>query len=391
MADKLAPEFLWELFSQLRRRGFPLCPADYEDLKRALQAAFGWSSHNALRDLCVALWSKSRHEKKILESLFDQREEPLKSEWILEENEPGDLYEPNIARQSEESETIDMSESIETAISPGALPPIRADGLKLPEYPFVLQPLFPLSDREVAQAWRRLRQPVRYGPPVELDIDATVAHRCKSGIVSDIVMVPRRRNTASLLLLVDRQGSMAPFHGFVDHVCSAIQRAGKLENVALFYFHDSPSEGSDEAVLDILSDKDDSLFPVLDTILHDIQPLSRGFLYNDPDLLSTCQVGKALEENAEGAAVVIISDAGAARGKYDVLRLLDTIAFLKALRKLTTRYVWINPLPRDSWEKTNNTATQISRHTPMLSLDRSGMHLAVNILRGQPHTVDKPI
>lgn len=72
MMDKPAPEFLWTLFKQLRRRHFPLGPDDYEALRQALRAGFGWSSREALRDLCCALWTKSKREKEILEALFDQ-------------------------------------------------------------------------------------------------------------------------------------------------------------------------------------------------------------------------------------------------------------------------------------------------------------------------------
>jgi uncharacterized protein with von Willebrand factor type A (vWA) domain len=77
-------------------------------------------------------------------------------------------------------------------------------------------------------------------------------------------LVPRRRNSARLLLLVDRQGSMTPLHGFIDEVCAAIQQSGKLANVAQFYIHDVPAEGADETILEKLPDH--QLFPTLDTL-----------------------------------------------------------------------------------------------------------------------------
>ena len=57
---------------------------------------------------------------------------------------------------------------------------------------------------------------------------------------------------ARLLLLVDRQGSMDPFHQFCDEVCIAIQQAGRLEETALYYFHNVPAEGADDQVLEAL-------------------------------------------------------------------------------------------------------------------------------------------
>ena len=48
MTETRAPDFLWTLFIQLRRRHFPLSPEDYDALRRALQAGFGWFSQEAL-------------------------------------------------------------------------------------------------------------------------------------------------------------------------------------------------------------------------------------------------------------------------------------------------------------------------------------------------------
>lgn len=96
---------------------------------------------------------------------------------------------------------------------------------------------------------------------------------------------------------------------------------------------------------------------MLDEVLHDIAPSTEGFLFDNADLLAPQPVNEVLDAHAEGAAVVLISDAGAARGQYDIYRLLDTVAFVKALKTYTTKYVWLNPLPRERWRK--STAAQI--------------------------------
>ncbi len=236
MIDKLAPEFLWTLFQQLRRRRFPLGPDDYEALRQALRAGFGWSSREALRNLCCDLWAKSQSEREIVEALFDQFEVPtwqlpkLESP-LVDASQPASELEGD--DQPKESPKLETPELIPTMEARGGLPPISLDSVKLPNYHFVFVPQFPVTYREVAQAWRRLRQPVREGPSIELDVEATIGQRSRLGVVSEVVLVPRRRNTARLLLLVDRQGSMTPFHHFVDEVCAAIQEAGNLENVAL--------------------------------------------------------------------------------------------------------------------------------------------------------------
>ena len=154
----------------------------------------------------------------------------------------------------------------------------------------------------------------------------------------------------------------------------------------MYYFHDVPAEGSDEAVLAPLAQK---LFPTLDEILAEIAPLETGFLYTEAELTQTIPLTDVLADYAHQATVVVISDAGAARQRYDVMRLLDTIAFMKALQHYTPHAVWLNPLPATRWA--NSTAAQIARHVPMVPLDEWGLYQAVNILRGLPSSVEHGI
>ena len=96
-------------------------------------------------------------------------------------------------------------------------------------------------------------------------------------------------------------------------------------------------------------------------------------------------------QHAIDANVVVVSDGGAARGKYDTLRMLDTLSFFRALRTYTTHYVWLNPLPRRYWLDSTNTASQIARHIPMFSLNYEELYRAVNVLRGHPHMIERPL
>lgn len=369
-----------------------LGPGDYEALWLALRAGFGWESLNDLRDLCCALWAKSRREQEIVAMLFAQLDV---ADWRLPTLEARPRIQDDDTQPSPVSEEFTTGTEPEvkpspepelppkTVESPGGLPPILVNDIHLPDQPFIFVPQFDLTYREVAQAWRRLRQMDREGPPVELDLDATIAQRCRMGIVSDVVMVPRRRNTDRLLLLVDSQGSMAPMHRFVTEVCQAIQQASRLEDIALYYFHDTPSEGANEVLLEEVPAQ---LVPTLDLIFSKIHPLTEGALYGNADFTEPTPIPQVLDNHAHHAAVVLVSDAGAARKHYDLLRLLDTVAFLKALRVYTSRIVWLNPLPRPYWQ--NTTASQIARYLPMFSMDQGGMYAAVDTLRGRPFTVE---
>jgi hypothetical protein len=181
---------------------------------------------------------------------------------------------------------------------------------------------------------------------------------------------------------------MTPFHTFSEEICRAIQQAGRFEHLAIYYYHDIPVQGADESVLDSLRDQP---FPTLDPVLSEIDPLMDGFLYCDPELLSPRSLNNILWERTTGASVILLSDAGAARGNYDVSRLLNTLAFLKALHTYTSHYVWLNPLPQESWKNKNNTATQIARYVPMFSLNREGIYRAINVLRGQPNRIERQL
>lgn len=394
------PTFLWELFLRLRRRGFVVGPQDYEALLLALNAGFGWSSQQALKELCAKLWAKSYREQETLFVLFDQLA-PIEEAWELEEdvraNNLSDLKDeaelPSLADlEEEESDISNIEPEVPQAQSRGGLPPISLKNIKVTERPFVLEAQYPVTYREVAQAWRRLRRPIRTGPPIELDIEGTIEKCSRVGVASSLVMRPRRRNIAKVLLLIDRKGSMTPFHGFCDEVCTAMREAGRFEELPVFYFQNSPAEGADDSVLESET-LEDTFFPPLDPVLSEIKPVTEGDLYLDPHLYQLISLRTVLKKYATDASVVILSDAGAARKQFSTERLLNTIAFFKALRAYTTRYVWLNPLPKEHWDgsKAKSTATALSRHIPMFPLNRRGLNQAVNVLRGQPYTVEKPL
>lgn len=400
MNREFAPVFMWELFQQLRRRGFLLGIADYDDLRRSICLGYGIDSRQALSELCCALWAKSRQDGEVilalLQNLYENNNIPAweidaPKEPGLKETLPviGQVEKPvqsHAESEKQQRETRNETSGVkpdqeeQVIVEPRrGLPEITLQGVDLQQSHFVFIPQYPLSYRQVVQAWRRLRNPIRRGPPVDLDIQATIRRQAETGIAVGAVLTPRRINAARLLILEDRHGSMTPFQNFVTEVCQAIKNSANFELVRHFYFHDLPVHGTD---LNILGDLKDQLFPKLDPILSQIQPLENGDMYRDADLYQPVAIPEVLDGYARGTFVVIISDAGAARRSKDILRLLDTIAFLKALHLYTRHVVWLNPLSSTNWAGT--LAEQISRHIPMLPLDNPGSHQAVNILRGQP-------
>ncbi|MEZ5968435.1 MAG: hypothetical protein R3C00_05160 [Hyphomonas sp.] len=66
-----------------------------------------------------------------------------------------------------------------------------------------------LGTRNIKVAMKRLRKWARKGAPDELDLDQTIRNTARKGYL-DIEMRPEKRNTVSVLLLLDVGGSMDP-------------------------------------------------------------------------------------------------------------------------------------------------------------------------------------
>ncbi len=245
---------------------------------------------------------------------------------------------------------------------------------------------YPLGMRE-AQALRRLRRPLRAGPPVELDVAATIQRGVSAGVSVPPVLVPARRNTSRLLMLVDSGESMIPYKPFVNTFRESVLEAGWLQHVQTLYFDSLPFQGTDHSLL--LESDGATVRRTLDPVLGQIEAAKRAELFADELLSEPVAFSDVFQSVPLETVALIISDAGAARRRVDAASLLDTLAFLKALRARVRSFVWLNPLPRALWAHSN--AEQLARFVPMQPLDRLGLERAVNILRGQPAHLERPL
>jgi uncharacterized protein with von Willebrand factor type A (vWA) domain len=94
-----------------------------------------------------------------------------------------------------------------------------------------------------------------------------------------------------------------------------------------------------------------------------------------------------LDDVGDELGVVVLSDAGAARGNFDAGRNAATVAFFRALRVRRHRAMWLNPMPRALW--TGSSAAQLARHVPMFPLDAPGLHRGIEVLRGRPASLER--
>lgn len=375
------------LFNKLRLLGLPLGIDDYMMALRALQGGFGIGDRQKLEHLCCTLWTKSEQEARLLNRLLDEvlaqpqtyinqssakkpvkppGETPKKTETpqplssststtVSEKpnqppletplTEPKETVPKPVPKPSPPAEIVQEMEP-EQVIQ--AMRSHKPDGLGMSYYRSDLSAQYlPVTSREMKQSWRFLRHRVREGTLEELDIAGTVEKNCRHGILPEPVMMPRYINRVKLVLLVDQGGSMVPFHHLSHHLIDKAQGGGNIEQTSVYYFQNYPEK----------------------------------YLYSDPTRLKAQPITKFLESIDKKTLVLIVSDAGAARGNKNPERVKYTYKFIEQLQQSVNYYAWLNPMPTDSWQDT--TACEIARFVPMFEMSRQGLDAAISTLRGR--------
>ncbi len=361
---------LREIFNSLRQRhGFPLGVEEYLVVVQSLQAGFGLDNRTELEQLCCTLWAKSPQESKLINKLFQQM-------WVQLENKPktslpdesqgknkhdfpeeidtGDHTKENPTNDAPDAKkNTELTESPAVTLEDEPVQVVKAvrnqtqdSSLIRPRYS-LLDDYFPVTKRQMKQSWRYLRRLVREGVPTELDVEATVAKTVRQGILLEPVLIPPRVNRTDLVLLIDREGSMVPFHALSRQLLETATRGGRLRQTRVFYFHDYVDE----------------------------------YVYRHPALIDAQHLEKMLADAGERAAILIISDAGAARGSFDKIFVERTQVWIERLQQSAKYLAWLNPMPSDSWQHT--TAAEIARILPMFAMSRTGMNAAISVLRGR--------
>lgn len=374
---------LLKLFYFLRRQGWVLGIDDYLSVLKVIETGISVGDWQQLTEICTVLWTKTEQEaqqlQKICEKLqsnylFDQEtpikektspnqpEEnlakplipPRKEDYIMG-SDPVDRVKAEITFQGEDPEIAESRKMIKRPQSP-SVPSVT--------YRF-RRNYFPLTQREMKQRWRFLRRPVREGIPSELDIEATITKVCQDGLIFTPVLRPPRINRADLVLLIDQKGSMVPFHPLSRQLRETAQRDGKLRQANVYYFHNCPE----------LSEKDH-------------QNNDHYVLFRQPNLLQKITLRELSTTLDRRAVVLIVSDAGAARGWYDADRIEQTRLFLEQFTQLVRHCAWLNPMPAQYWK--GSSAAAIAELVPMFPLNNRGFNNAIALLQGRYVTGEQP-
>ncbi|MEM6255375.1 MAG: hypothetical protein AAF821_20870 [Cyanobacteria bacterium P01_D01_bin.156] len=207
---------------------------------------------------------------------------------------------------------------------------------------------FPLTRRQMKQGWRYLRQNKREGPKTEFDLDETVSQIARQGSFLRPIMKSARSSRTDLILLIDQDGSMIPFQALAKRLVETATRAGRLGNADTYYFHNCPT----------------------------------NHLYHNPTMQNAEPLINFLSRRLSPKSIIVImSDAGAARGGLSTARIKRTKEFIGQINQYARYIVWLNPVPRNRWELT--TAGELSKLVPMFEINRAGFHDAVDVLRGR--------
>ena len=104
-------------------------------------------------------------------------------------------------------------------------------------------------------------------------------------------------------------------------------------------------------------------------------------VYRDEGLKDGVSLDVALAPFRD-AGILVVGDAGAARGRLDRNRVARTGALLDNLRRRSPNVAWLNPMPRTRWP--GSTAGEIAslEGVSMYPFDALGLIAAVDTLRG---------
>jgi uncharacterized protein with von Willebrand factor type A (vWA) domain len=359
---------LLELFTQLRESGLLLGIDEYKLLLTALQKGFG-GNRESLKRLCYGVWIKSHEERRIFDYHFDLLFPDIFDN-VISTPEPQtpsveieDIIEPEVIPRVDDSieeKTLTASNPELTLAMEDEMQAAKAflentssaedveNMINHINHNFILTSEYlPVTKRQMKQCWRYLRRPIREGIPVELDLEATINKIGQQGILLAPVLVPRRVNRSELLLLIDRDGSMVPFHDLSQRLAETAMRGGRLGNAGIYYFHNCPVD----------------------------------YLYHDPHHLEAESIANSLLNlRADRTGILIFSDAGAARGGYSEERIELTAGFLNQIKTKVRYIAWLNPMPKSRWEGT--TAGEVAKLVPMFELTQRGLQNAITLLRG---------
>ncbi len=346
----ISTDALISIFHQLRRKSEQLGIRELLDAARLLEDCEMTPDDETLRQHLRLLWCRSRDEEADFDTL-----------WVEAQQAHQDEARSSFSAQEERIETPELQAEQPAYLPvererPAAEPswsalPVHAPQFQGDEAPAAeLRAVWPVSRRQMLYGWRRLRRMQADGAFTEFDLPETVEHIARQGVLTAYAYRRKPRNHARLLLLIDQNGSMTPLHRFSRDLIQTAQRQADAQELDLdvAYFHNIPGE----------------------------------YLYADPHLTIPADRKKVCARYDRETSVIIVSDAGAARGFRHLPRIQRTIEALVFLKQFTPLIAWLNPMPEERWR--GSSAQMLAGLVTMRPLHWDGFSQAINAARGRP-------
>ncbi len=342
-----------DLLDRLRHSGFALGVSELLLALEAIDGGWGTDQRDDLHWLLERLWCHSTQEALEFSAIWNATQdtvapltnaiEPLKSSKRIQEQPPISTASPTYTPPAEA-----ITPTVELASRVSALPVVVPFSAALNGAAYGLEAYWPVTRRSMIYMWRYLRRMIADGRADVLDVPATVERAARQGFFLAPIYRRRERNRAHLMLWIDQDGSMTPFHRFSRNLVDTARFESDLDQVDVFFFRNAP-------MLEV---------------------------YTDPFLLASIRLDEALATCSTDTSVLIISDAGAARGHRNGKRIVATAEFLHQLEQRTALIAWLNPMPMARW--TGTSAESIAHRVAMFQMDADGMSSAIDLVRGQP-------
>lgn len=353
LAENFNPCLIAErVFSRIRR-DFQLGLSEYLAVLDAFAGGWGIANEQDLKTVLELLWCHSPGEQEHFQGIFDsvtaaifqqKREQDRQPPRQDEEDKNREITRTEFPSDLEkEPEQIPLQTAYNLGTAPVRAPFIPAEIEDTADF----QSDFPLTRRSMLYHWRYLRRPVADGVQDVLDVAATVEQTAWQGFFLTPVYTRREINHAHLLLIVDRNGSMVPFHRFTRELVETAQFESEIERIDVCYFHNLLTKN----------------------VYRDFR-LTEPFLLED--ILANCN---------SDTSILIVSDGGAARGYRDLARIQGTMEVLIAMKQRTNHIAWLNPMPEERWVSTS--AQMIAYLVSMYPMNQQGFSNAIDTIRGQ--------
>lgn len=199
-----------------------------------------------------------------------------------------------------------------------------------------------LLDRRLQQKWKylRSRNSIKKASN-QLDIAATVQEKAKWRIINSPKYLVDRVSKPNILLLIDRSSSMVAFEYLEQHLIEALKVSLPKTKPHVAYF-----------------------FNTLDSFY---QKQGLGV----QELLTRRREDKF--------TVIVLSDAGAARGSSNPTRIRIIRTFIQQVRSRGHSMIWLNPFPEERWS--TSSAEYIAYFVDMLAISLKGLKSLPELLK----------